>query len=177
MEIRVRPAYPRDIPSLVAFNRALARETEDHELELERLNKGVQAVFEDPSRGSYFLAVQGDQPLGALMITPEWSDWRNGTFWWIQSVYVQKQSRGEGVFRKLYEHVVESARSSRGVVGVRLYVDNENTGAQEVYQAVGMQPAHYQMFEVDFVLGSPEQHGGEPAEEPVTMVEATPALK
>ena len=169
MEIRVRPAYPRDIPALVAFNRALARETEDHDLELDRLNQGVRAVFEDPSRGSYFLAVRGDEPVGALMITPEWSDWRNGTFWWIQSVYVEKGHRGEGVFRKLYDHVLGTARTARGVCGVRLYVDHENTRAQEVYHAVGMRPARYQLFEVDFVLGA--------AEEVASSVEATSAVQ
>jgi len=169
MELRVRPAYPRDIPALVAFNRALARETEDHELELDRLGKGVKAVFEDSARGSYFVAVRGDEPVGALMITPEWSDWRNGVFWWIQSVYVDKKSRGEGVFRKLYDHVLATARSSRGVCGVRLYVDRENTRAQEVYHAVGMHPARYQLFEVDFVPGA--------SEEAVTSVEATSAVE
>ena len=169
MELRVRPAYPRDIPALVAFNRALARETEDQELELDRLNKGVQAVFEDPSRGGYFVAVRGDEPVGALMITPEWSDWRDGVFWWIQSVYVDRKNRGEGVFRKLYEHVLGTARSARGVCGVPLYVDRENARAQEVYRAVGMHPARYQLFEVDFVLGAPE--------EAVTSVEATSTVE
>ena len=160
MELRVRPAYPRDIPTLVAFNRALARETEDTDLDLERLKKGVAAVFEDPARGSYFLAVIGDDPVGALLITPEWSDWRNGDFWWIQSVYVEKGHRGEGVFRRLYDHVLERARAARGVVGVRLYVENENEPAQAVYDAVGMHRARYRMYEVDFVRGGP---GEEPA--------------
>lgn len=157
MEIRVRSAHPRDIPDLVAFNRALARETEARDLDQERLRKGVAAVLEDSSRGSYFLAVQDEKPVGVLMVTTEWSDWRNGLFLWIQSVYVKKESRGQGVFRRLYDHVLESARSARNVVGVRLHVDHENRTAQKIYRAIGMAPARYRMFEVDFVLAAAER--------------------
>ena len=150
--LRVRAAYPRDLPALVEFNRALARETEKRELDPELLRRGVSAVFEDPARGSYFVAVSGEEPLGGLLLTYEWSDWRNGVFWWIQSVYVVPSARGTGVFRKLYEHVLERARASRDVCGLRLYVDHENQIAQEVYAALGMTAARYRMFEVDFVL-------------------------
>ena len=152
MELRIRPAYPRDLPVLVDYNRALARETEDTDLDPERLRQGVAGLFEDPSRGSYFLAVVGDEPVGSLMVTHEWSDWRNGTFWWIQSVYVSPDHRGKGVFRALYDHVLERAREARQVCGVRLYVERENEAAQKVYDAVGMEPARYRMYEVDFVL-------------------------
>ncbi len=150
--LRIRPAYPRDIATLVEFNRALARETEQRELDPEVVRRGVGAVFEDPARGSYVLAMRGEEPVGGLLTTPEWSDWRDGVFWWIQSVYVVPSSRRQGVFRRLYEHVLERARAARHVCGVRLYVDRENAAAQAVYRALGMAEARYQMFELDFVL-------------------------
>ena len=150
--LRVRPAYPRDLTALVEFNRALARETESRELDPELLRRGASAVFEDPARGSYYLAVRGEEPLGGLLLTNEWSDWRNGVFWWIQSVYVVPSARGTGVFRMLYEHILERARASRDVCGLRLYVDHDNRSAQDVYAALGMTAARYRMFEVDFVL-------------------------
>jgi GNAT superfamily N-acetyltransferase len=158
--LRVRSAYPREIATLVEFNRALARETEGRELDPERLQRGVAAVFDDPARGSYFLALQGDRPAGCLLLTSEWSDWRDGVFWWIQSVYVRPDSRGQGVFRSLYRHVLERARATPQVCGLRLYVDLENHQAQRVYRALGMSPAHYQMFELDFVLA---QRAGPPS--------------
>jgi len=150
--IRVRPAYPRDLAVLVEFNRALARETEARELDPERVQRGVAAVFEEPSRGTYFLAMDGDEPLGGLLITSEWSDWRNGVFWWIQSVYVVPSARRRGIFRRLYEHVLERARATCEVCGVRLYVDRDNEVAQSVYRSLGMLEARYQLFELDFVL-------------------------
>lgn len=150
--LRIRPAYPREIATLVEFNRALARETEGRELDAQRLRKGVEAVFGDPSRGTYYLALRGDEPQGALLITSEWSDWRNGTFWWIQSVYVVPAARRSGVFRQLYEHVLGRARANPDVCGLRLYVDHENQGAQGVYRRLGMHEARYRFFELDFVL-------------------------
>ena len=152
-DLRVREAYPRDVPVLIEFNQALARETEEKELDAERLSAGIRALFEDPSRGTYFLAVRGDEPLGALMVTPEWSDWRNGCFWWIQSVYVVSTARHQGVFRRLYADVLERARNARDVCGIRLYVARGNDVAQSVYERVGMRPSGYRMLEIDFVLG------------------------
>jgi GNAT superfamily N-acetyltransferase len=155
VSLSVRAASPRDVSVLVEFNRALARETEGRELDPELLRRGVSAVFEDPSRGAYVLAVQGEEALGGLLLTKEWSDWRNGVFWWIQSVYVVPRARGWGVFRMLYEHVLERARSSSDVCGLRLYVDHDNRRAQDVYLALGMSAAHYRMLELDFVLAPP----------------------
>src|SRR5688572_31766536 len=103
--VRIRTAYPRDRPILVEFNRALARETEERELDPERVRAGVDAVFADPSRGTYYVALAGDEVVGGLLVTSEWSDWRNGAFWWIQSVYVLPSARRTGVFRQLYEFV------------------------------------------------------------------------
>jgi len=166
-EVRVREAYPRDVPVLIEFNQALARETEEKELEAERLGAGIRAIFEDPSRGTYFLAVRGDEAVGTLLVTPEWSDWRNGCFWWIQSVYVASTARHEGVFRRLYDHVMERARSARDVCGVRLYVARGNDVAQAVYERVGLRPSGYRMLETDFVLGAPSASGspGAPGDE------------
>jgi ribosomal protein S18 acetylase RimI-like enzyme len=150
--LRIRPAYPREISTLVEFNRALAQETEGRELDAARLQAGVEAVFVEPSRGTYFVALRGEEALGGLLVTNEWSDWRNGVFWWIQSVYVVPSARRQGVFRQLYRHVLERARGNPEVCGLRLYVDHENRAAQEAYRELGMHAARYRFFELDFVL-------------------------
>jgi ribosomal protein S18 acetylase RimI-like enzyme len=151
-ELTLRPALRSDVPILVEFNRAMARETEGRELDPARLRAGVEAVFEQPTRGRYHLALEGEDPVGGLLLTSEWSDWRAGVFWWIQSVYVVPGARGRGVFRRLYETVLEAARADPEVCGLRLYVEHENHAAQEVYRRVGMHEARYRFFEVDFVL-------------------------
>jgi len=135
---------------IAAFNLAMARETEDKALDPERLAAGVRAVFEDPARGDYAVAELGGRVVGCLLLTREWSDWRDGTFWWIQSVYVAPEARGRGVFRALWEHVAAQARATPGVCGLRLYVERANERARSVYEAVGMRRSHYEMFEVDF---------------------------
>jgi GNAT superfamily N-acetyltransferase len=150
--LRVRAAYPREIAPLVDFNRALARASERRELERERLVGGVAAVFAEPARGTYHVALRGDELVGALLVTHEWSDWRNGVFWWIQSVYVRPEARRLGVFKQLYAHVLERARARREVCGLRLYVEHGNERAHAVYERVGMRPARYRFYEVDFVL-------------------------
>src|SRR5262245_17060001 len=150
--LRVRPAYPREIATLVEFNRALAQETEGRALEAARLRAGVEAVFADPARGLYYVALRGEEVLGALLVTSEWSDWRNGVFWWIQSVYVVPSARRQGVFRQLYQDVLARARAHPEVCGLRLYVDHANERAQEVYRQLGMHAARYRFFELDFVL-------------------------
>ena len=150
--LRIRPAYPREIATLVEFNRALAQETEARALDPVRLRAGVEAVFAEQTRGTYYLALEGEEPLGGLLVTSEWSDWRNGVFWWIQSVYVVPAARRRGVFRRLYAHVLERARANPEVCGLRLYVDHENRSAQEVYRQLGMHAARYRFFELDFVL-------------------------
>lgn len=157
--LRVRPAYPRELATLVEFNRAMALETEGRALDPVRLRAGVEAVFTEPSRGTYYVALRGEEPLGGLLVTSEWSDWRNGTFWWIQSVYVVPSARRQGVFRQLYQHVLGRARANPEVCGLRLYVDHANQAAQEVYRELGMHAARYRFFELDFVLEAGPEAG------------------
>lgn len=152
-EVHVRAARPGDIDCLVEFNRAMARETEALELDAERLRRGVSEVFEDAHRGRYFIAEVDGRAAATLCLTYEWSDWRAGVFWWIQSVYVAPDARRKGLYRALYEHVLQAAQTAKNVCGIRLYVDADNTGAQAVYAKLGMQHARYHMYEVDFVMG------------------------
>jgi GNAT superfamily N-acetyltransferase len=152
-EIAVRVATAADAEFLVRGNAAMALETEDLSLDLDRLRDGVHALFEQPGRGVYYVAELDGQRAGQMMITYEWSDWRNGLFWWIQSVYVEPRFRSQGVFKAIYRHVQHLARTTPGVCGLRLYVENSNSQAQEIYQHLGLQRTAYQMFEVDFILG------------------------
>jgi len=156
MELRVRAAVPADAPILADFNARMAWETENRQLEAVRVRAGVEALLDDPAKGLYFVAetALGEQTriTGQLLITYEWSDWRNATFWWIQSVYVAPEFRGQGVFRGLYGHVARLARGRRDVCGLRLYVERANQTAQQAYARLGMIRANYEMFELDFVL-------------------------
>ena len=130
----------------------MALETEHLTLDPGRLQSGVKRLVEDSSKGFYILAWDGGRIVGQLMITFEWSDWRNGTFWWIQSVYVEPAYRGRSVFKALYRHIENMARTTPDVCGLRLYVEGENHRAQEVYRRLGMTATPYQMFEIDFVM-------------------------
>lgn len=146
----IRAATPADRDTIVDFNIRLADESEGMQLDRATVRRGVTLVLDDPSRGRYFIAETGDGPVGQTMITFEWSDWRCGWFWWIQSVYVIPELRGRGVFRQLLERVMGEARSRDDVCGVRLYVDLDNHSAQAVYDRTGLPRAHYEMREVDF---------------------------
>ncbi len=130
----------------------MAREIEDTELDYNRLLAGTRAVFEDAGKGFFVVAERESRVVGQLMITFEWSDWRNGLFWWIQSVYVEPASRGQGVYSALHQWVMEQAAAARDVCGIRLYVDKSNHNAQRTYRRLGMTPAVYDMYETDFVL-------------------------
>ncbi|MCD6051349.1 MAG: family N-acetyltransferase [Verrucomicrobia bacterium] len=125
----------------------MAWETEQLRLDPLKCTPGVRAVFEQPQRGRYYVAADGDSILGALLITSEWSDWRNGDIWWIQSVYVIPDARGRGVFKQLFAHVKSLAESRTDVFGLRLYVDRRNTRAKQVYQQLGMNADHYEVCE------------------------------
>ena len=146
MPLVIRPAAVADAPIVTAFNAQLALESEHKKLDPDVLAPGVLAALGDPDRARYFVADEDGHVVGQMMLTREWSDWRNGWIWWIQSVYVRNDRRRHGVFRALYEHVRRTARSE-GVVGLRLYVEQENHAAQEVYRRLGMQRSGYLVLE------------------------------
>lgn len=147
MNMEIRDARVGDHAQIVSWNEALARESEDMELDVTVLARGVEHALTDRSLARYFIAEVDDLPVGQLMLTQEWSDWRNGMFWWIQSVYVTSKYRGRGVFRGLYDHVAGLARDTTGVCGLRLYVHTGNTVAIEVYRKLGMLDGHYRVME------------------------------
>ena len=154
--LNVRLARPEDAATIASFSSAMAFETEGRRLDLDRLNLGTLALIEAPARGFFIVAEQEQgnrrQLLGQLMVTYEWSDWRNGAFWWIQSVYVDPAWRRQSVFRRMHETVMATAKTSPNVCGVRLYVEESNGAAQAVYRRVGLTPSSYAIFETDFVL-------------------------
>ncbi len=157
----VRPAEMSDAETIVRFNEAMAAETEDKSLDLETLRAGVRSMLVSPKRGFYLIAEQEAHPagpenrasereeaiVGSLMITTEWSDWRNGMFWWVQSVYVRPKARRQGVYTALYAEVKRRARAAADVCGLRLYVEESNAVAREVYVSLGMVPTSYRMYE------------------------------
>ncbi len=146
MTVTVRDARREDLAQLVHWNAAMAWETEHKQLAPDLLTRGMAAVFDEPRRGFYLVAEQDGVPVGCLMVTYEWSDWRCGDFWWIQSVYVAESARRNGVFRALYADVARRARAA-GAVGLRLYVETGNERAQATYAGLGMERCHYFMYE------------------------------
>jgi len=149
MNIAVRPATPADIDTLVAGNVAMALEAEHKKLDPATVQRGVKAVFDEPARGRYFVAEIAGKVVGQAMYTYEWSDWRNGTFWWLQSVYVAPVARRTGVFREIYGFIERLAKGTPGVCGLRLYVELDNERAQQTYARCGMVDAGYVVMEVD----------------------------
>jgi GNAT superfamily N-acetyltransferase len=148
--ITVRPATLVDADTITAFNQAIAEETEGRSLVPAVIARGAARLLAEPARGVYYVAEQGGRVVGQLLITYEFSDWRDGVFWWIQSVYVHPDFRRQGVYRALHEHVSAAARAAGDVCGLRLYVDRRNTRAQAVYRQLGLHPAGYEMYEVDW---------------------------
>jgi GNAT superfamily N-acetyltransferase len=151
MPLTLRRGTPEDAAVIAEFNRLLALESEGKILDEATLSRGVAAILADPKRGLYFAAERDGEIVGQLMITTEWSDWRNGWIWWIQSVYVRQDARRQGVFRTLYEHVESAARADPQVVGLRLYVEHENHTAQQTYLEMGMERTRYLVLERCFV--------------------------
>jgi len=148
MGLTIRRAVPADEGVLVAFNAALAWETEHKRLRADVLTAGVRAVFADAARGFYTLALdEAGAAVGQMMVTFEWSDWRNGWFWWVQSVYVRADARRKGVFRALYKEVERQAAADPTVIGLRLYVERDNARAQATYRALGMTDTTYGVME------------------------------
>jgi ribosomal protein S18 acetylase RimI-like enzyme len=154
-ELTIRNAAPTDLEIVAANNRAMALETEGKALDGPTILRGVAALLAERAKGFYLLAERDGAVVGQLMVTFEWSDWRDGTFWWIQSVYVAPPARRAGVYRALYARLLAMAREDGGVCGIRLYVDRTNARAQATYAALGMDRAHYELYEVDFVFGPP----------------------
>ncbi|MBL8295294.1 MAG: GNAT family N-acetyltransferase [Bryobacterales bacterium] len=152
----IRRACLADAETLASFNERMAWETEHLTLDAERIRLGVRAALEDESKGFYLVAERGGQVVGQLMVTYEWSDWRNGAFWWIQSVYVYPDYRGQGIYSGLYRHLERLARQTPEVCGLRLYVEQDNNRACEVYQRLGMTITAYRLLEVDFVIQRPD---------------------
>ncbi|MBS0011651.1 MAG: GNAT family N-acetyltransferase [Bacteroidales bacterium] len=145
-DLFIREARIIDAEKIIAFQKDMAMETENMSLNHDIINRGVHAVFADPHKGQYYVAEYNNEVIGSLLVTYEWSDWRNSFVWWIQSVYILPAHRRKGVFKDLYLHVRETALQN-GVAGLRLYVETENMTAQKTYTAMGMNSDHYKMFE------------------------------
>ncbi|HEY4309824.1 MAG TPA: GNAT family N-acetyltransferase [Pirellulales bacterium] len=148
-KILVREAIIDDVGRIVEFNRQLALESEEKDLDPAILTLGVERALSKPEMCRYFVAVLGTEVVGQTMITYEWSDWRNGVFWWIQSVYVHPRYRGGGVFRALHDYISTLAKAAPDVCGLRLYVDQQNHTAMATYRRLGMAPSGHLLYESD----------------------------
>jgi GNAT superfamily N-acetyltransferase len=146
--ILIRPAVPADAETLARYNVALAEESEGLKLELETVRAGVAAVFVDAARGCYFVAEQTGRVVGQLLITHEWSDWRNGDFWWLQSVYVAPEFRRQGVFKALFDYARAEAARRPDVCGFRLYMETDNARAKSAYERLGFKELCYRVLEL-----------------------------
>ena len=147
LSIDARLAEPRETPIIADFTRSIAWETEQVRLEPEVVLAGVQAVFRNPELGFYVVAVNSGTVIGCLMVTYEWSDWRNGVQWWLQSVYVKSDYRRKGVFKRLWDFIIDLASEKPDVCGVRLYVEKDNEPAQAAYRRIGMKDTNYLVYE------------------------------
>ena|SRR5437773_12383736 len=147
MPFPIRLATPDDVELIVHWNVLLAAESEGKTLSPQVLMPGVRKILADQRKGRYFIAMDAARPIGQTMVTYEWSDWRDGWIWWIQSVYVERDYRRRGVYRALHNHIAQVAKQSGEVVGLRHYVEENNTVAREVYQSCGLRPAGYLVYE------------------------------
>ena len=156
---RIRAAHAADAALIADWNSAMALETEGKRLDPATVHAGVAAGIADPNKSRYFIAMEDAPvagaetlgvPVGTLMLTTEWSDWRNGNWWWIQSVYGPASHRRKGVFSALYRHVEALAKQTPGVIGLRLFVERENENAQRTYEALGMKDEGYKMYNAQF---------------------------
>ncbi len=156
MNISIRDAIRADIERIVEFQQAMAIETEGRTLDASTIRQGITAVFDDPQKGFYIVAVASadddDAPqkvVGSLLMTYEWSDWSNATHWWIQSVYVDATWRRRGVYRAMYDHILGMTEGRSDICSIRLYVERTNTIAQQTYKSLGMYHSHYDLYEID----------------------------
>jgi len=147
--IKIRKAQIEDLETIVKFNYNLAKQTENKELDLEILTKGVQAILSDSAKGQYYVYVIDDKVVGQIMHTSEWSDWRNGTFLWVQSVYVDEEHRRKGIFKELYNYVKQICDNDEDIAGIRLYVEKDNLNAKATYKSLGMDECNYHMYEYE----------------------------
>ena len=145
--MQIRRGRLDDLDTIAQYNIDLAKESEDLVLDETTAREGTLQALRDENKGLYFVAEEGGQIVGQLMLTKEWSDWRNGWIWWIQSVYVKPEFRKKGVFRALYEYVKEIAKNSEDVVGLRLYAYKDNKRAHKVYESLGMKGGENIVFE------------------------------
>jgi ribosomal protein S18 acetylase RimI-like enzyme len=143
----IRKAKFKELETIVEFQFLMAKETEGIDLDKEIVFNGVEAVFEDISKGSYYVTEENEEILACLLITPEWSEWRNGTVYWIQSVYVKSEHRGKGIFKAMYVYIKTMVQEDSDLKGIRLYVEKENVKAQAVYEKIGMTAEHYKLYE------------------------------
>lgn len=147
MNLIIREASLGDAKTIIDYQIKMAWETEKLNLDRAIVEKGVISVFNDPNKGTYFVAEGDGNVIASLLITFEWSDWRSATVWWIQSVYVMEDFRGKGVFKKMYHFLSEKVKRIPSLAGLRLYVEKQNSSAQGVYEKLGMNGSHYQMYE------------------------------
>jgi ribosomal protein S18 acetylase RimI-like enzyme len=145
--LAVRKAQPGDAGTIADFNSAMALQTEGKRLLPEVIGAGVRRLIEQPALGFYIVVEDAGRVVACLLVTNEWSDWRNGLFWWIQSVYVEPEYRRQGVYRRMYDFVRELAAQDPAICGFRLYVEKDNTVAQATYAALGMVPTDYRIYE------------------------------
>lgn len=148
-ELNIRQAGVEDCETIARFNAAMALESEGVSLDRATLRAGVDAALTDEAKAFYLLAEAGAEPVGQLMVTTEWSDWRNGWIWWIQSVYVKPEARRQGVYRRLYQRLTDLANARDDIRGMRLYVMRENWTAKRTYEALGMSHSHYDLYETE----------------------------
>lgn len=146
--LTIRQARIADAPVISKFNRAMAMETEGKRLNKIRTEAGARSLIRNPTYGFYLVATLKGRLIGQLCVTYEWSDWHNGVYWWIQSVFVEPKHRGTGVFKALFREVLRRMKSNDSVVSLRLYADAENKKAHGVYEKLGMHRSHYQLFEL-----------------------------
>lgn len=147
MTVTIRDATSDDRDVIATYNSLMSEETEGKPLHEDTIRAGVAALLADQSKGRYWLAVDGDEVIGQIMVTYEWSDWRNGMLWWIQSVYVARDYRRQGVFSALYRHVEQLAQASGNAAGLRLYVEQDNDRAQSTYESLGMSMTGYRIMQ------------------------------
>lgn len=152
INIIIREGTRQDTDDILRFQQAMASETEGKVLDEALLRKGITTIFDSSEKGFYLVAEVDGRLVGNLLTTYEWSDWRNATFWWIQSVFVDANWRRKGVYRSMYDYLFRVADCRVDICGIRLYVERANKIAQQTYKDLGMAKSHYDLYEIDFVL-------------------------